>query len=175
MRSRIPLRADLSRDDMSTCRFSSREIGLYIGDSVDRRHPSIKALDIYWSPLYDGKLIMKSSSELPPLTEFNYYILVSLTRAGDRGLHGYGILQEITDLTEGLRRYALPSLYEALSALRAQGLIDLDREEPESGRLRKYFRITGLGERAMHRYFKEWERIRQKVQKVVPDLRATNA
>src|SRR5262249_31245948 len=98
--------------------------------------------------------------------------LVALAQAGKKcGLHGYGILRAIEEVTKGLRKYALPSLYEALRTLREQGLIELYREVPESGRLRKYFRITGTGERSMKDYLQEMERIQQSVRGSLPALK----
>ena len=108
------------------------------------------------------------------LTEFNYYILVALMQAGDDGLHGYGVLQSIKDVTKGLRNYALPSLYEALRAMRDYGMVELAREESENGRLRKYFRITGVGQKALHRYYDESEKIRRSVRRLVPHLKSAD-
>jgi DNA-binding PadR family transcriptional regulator len=110
-------------------------------------------------------------SEPITLTEFMYYILIALAQAGEDGIHGYGILQSIQQITKGLRNYALPSLYEALGTLRDKGLIELARQEPENGRLRKYFRITGAGEQSMRRYHDESEKIRQSVRRSVPELK----
>jgi DNA-binding PadR family transcriptional regulator len=112
--------------------------------------------------------------EPPALTEFTYYILISLAQEGEDGLHGYGILQSIKEITKGLRTYALPSLYEALGTLRDNGLIELARQEPENGRLRKYFRITGAGEGSMRRYHDESEKIRQSVRRSVPELKVAH-
>ena len=113
-------------------------------------------------------------NERPPITEFQFYILAVLAQSGDDGLHGYGILQAIESITQSLRKYALPSLYEALRALEARGLIKLDRQEPESGRLRKYFKITGEGERAARDYQAEMERIQKSVRRNAPVLKPAN-
>ena len=105
------------------------------------------------------------SREQKPLTEFQFYVLVGLAQSADGGLHGYGIVQAIEQITNGLRKYALPSLYETLRTLATRGLIELDRTEEESGRLRKYFRITGPGVRSMKDYYIESEKIQRSVRK----------
>lgn len=97
------------------------------------------------------------------ITEFQFHILVSLAKSGASGLHGYGILQSIMETTKGLRKYALPSLYEALNTLLTRGLVAIDRQEPEAGRLRKYFRLTSVGRRSMRQYYDETEVIRKSI------------
>ena len=78
----------------------------------------------------------------PPLREPTFLILTSLA-AGPR--HGYGILQDVADLSEGRVTLRAGTLYGSLDRLVEQGLVALDREEVEHGRLRRYYRITGDG------------------------------
>jgi DNA-binding PadR family transcriptional regulator len=78
----------------------------------------------------------------PPLREPTFLILTSLA-AGPR--HGYGILQDVTELSEGRVTLRAGTLYGSLDRLVEQGLVAPDREEVEQGRLRRYYRITGDG------------------------------
>jgi DNA-binding PadR family transcriptional regulator len=78
----------------------------------------------------------------PPLREPTFLILTSLA-AGAR--HGYGILQDVADLSEGRVTLRAGTLYGSLDRLVEQGLVAPDREEVEQGRLRRYYRITGDG------------------------------
>jgi PadR family transcriptional regulator len=77
-----------------------------------------------------------------PLREPTFLILTSLA-GGPR--HGYGIIQDIAELTAGRVKLRAGSLYGSLDRLVDEGLVVPDREEILSGRLRRYYRITGEG------------------------------
>lgn len=79
-------------------------------------------------------------------TEQVFLILLALA---DEPLHGYGIVQEVATLTGGRTRLKVGTLYGALDRLSAEGLLALDREEVESGRLRRYYRLTDNGAAAL--------------------------
>ena len=79
-------------------------------------------------------------------TEQVFLILLALA---DQPLHGYGIVQEVAALTGGSTQLKVGTLYGALDRLSAEGLLALDREEVESGRLRRYYRLTDSGAAAV--------------------------
>lgn len=68
-----------------------------------------------------------------------------LTALVDRPRHGYGIVQEVAHLSGGQVTLKVGTLYGALDRLTAEGLLALDRDEIESGRLRRYYRLTDSG------------------------------
>ncbi len=72
-----------------------------------------------------------------------------LTALADGPRHGYGIVREVTDLSQGRVRLKIGSLYGVLDRLEADGLIEPDREEAHDGRLRRYYRLTRDGRRAL--------------------------
>jgi DNA-binding PadR family transcriptional regulator len=76
------------------------------------------------------------------LREPTFLILTSLA-SGPR--HGYGIIQDIAELSDGRVRLRAGTLYGSLDRLVDEGLVVSDREEIENGRLRRYYRITGEG------------------------------
>lgn len=76
------------------------------------------------------------------LREPTFLILTSLAN-GPR--HGYGIIQDIAELSEGRVKLRAGTLYGSLDRLVDEGLVVPDREEIEQGRLRRYYRITGNG------------------------------
>ena len=59
--------------------------------------------------------------------------------------HGYGVIQDVTDLSEGRVTLRPGTLYGALDRLSEQGLVAVDREEIVDGRLRRYYRLTDAG------------------------------
>jgi|SRR5262245_166349 len=80
------------------------------------------------------------------LREPTFLILTSLA-SGPR--HGYGIIQDIAELSDGRVRLKAGTLYGSLDRLVEEGLVAPDREEVENGRLRRYYRITGEGRSAL--------------------------
>ena len=72
-----------------------------------------------------------------------------LTALADGPRHGYGIVGEVADLSHGRVKLKIGSLYGVLDRLATEGLIEPDREEPHDGRLRRYYRLTRDGRRAL--------------------------
>ena len=62
------------------------------------------------------------------LTEAVFYILLSLQKP----LHGYGIIQNVGELSNGRVKLAAGTLYGALNSLVEKGWIDALPENPES-------------------------------------------
>lgn len=79
----------------------------------------------------------------PALTEAVYYILLSLTQP----MHGYGIMQNVEQLSGGRVRLAPGTLYGAITSLLEKGWIAALAEEQESRK--KEYRITAAGEEAL--------------------------
>ncbi len=75
-----------------------------------------------------------------------FFVLAALA-GGPR--HGYGIVGEVAELSQGRVKLKIGSLYGVLDRLAAEGLIEPDREEPHDGRLRRYYRLTGDGRRVL--------------------------
>jgi DNA-binding PadR family transcriptional regulator len=72
-----------------------------------------------------------------------------LSALADGPRHGYGIVGEVAELSQGRVRLKIGSLYGVLDRLAAEGLIEPDREEAHDGRLRRYYRLTEDGRRAL--------------------------
>ena len=68
-----------------------------------------------------------------------------LTALADGSRHGYAIIAEVQQISQGRVRLRAGTLYTALDRLRADGLIGVDREEIVEGRLRRYYRLTPEG------------------------------
>ena len=75
----------------------------------------------------------------PALTEAVYYILLSLTRP----LHGYGIMQNVEQISNGRVKLAAGTLYGAINTLLEKGWIVALSEE--KGSRKKEYLITDQG------------------------------
>lgn len=80
------------------------------------------------------------------MREATYLILTALA-AGER--HGYGILREVEEISDGRVHLGTGTLYGALERLQHDGLVEATREEIVDGRARRYYRLTGAGLRAL--------------------------
>ena len=81
-----------------------------------------------------------------PMTGQAFFVLTALA---DGPRHGYGIVREVGDLSQGRVKLKIGSLYGVLDRLAADGLIEPDREEAHDGRLRRYYRLTRDGRQAL--------------------------
>ncbi|WP_433360375.1 PadR family transcriptional regulator [Actinoplanes sp. CA-142083] len=73
----------------------------------------------------------------------------TLTALAQAARHGYGIIQEVSRLSEGQVTLQAGTLYAALDRLAAEGLVEVDRVEKVDGRDRRYYRLTQGGVSAL--------------------------
>ncbi len=98
--------------------------------------------------------------------EATFLILTALA-AGSQ--HGYGIITDVEQISNRRVKLGAGTLYTALERLRADGLIEVDREEVVDSRLRRYYRLTGAG---AERLAEEADRLRANAQVAISRLRA---
>ncbi|WP_158841747.1 PadR family transcriptional regulator [Saccharothrix deserti] len=72
-----------------------------------------------------------------------------LTALAEEPLHGYAIVRAVEGLSEGRMVLRVGTLYGVLDRLVAEGLAEREREEVHQGRLRRYYRLTDAGVRAL--------------------------
>jgi DNA-binding PadR family transcriptional regulator len=76
------------------------------------------------------------------MQEATFLILTALA-GGSR--HGYGIITEVRQISNGLVELRAGTLYTALNRLCAEQLIEAERDEIVDNRLRRYYRLTPEG------------------------------
>jgi DNA-binding PadR family transcriptional regulator len=76
------------------------------------------------------------------MQEATFMILTALA-AGSQ--HGCGIIIDVRAISSGRVELKAGTLYAALERLRADKLIEVDREEIVDSRLRRYYRLTAKG------------------------------
>ena len=82
---------------------------------------------------------------LLPLTPAVFHILLALA---DSERHGYGIMQEITQRTEGKVRMGPGTLYGSIKRMLVDGLIEESGLRPDPAlddERRRYYRLSGFG------------------------------
>src|SRR5947209_18871064 len=86
--------------------------------------------------------------DLLPLTQPVFHILLAL--AGEER-HGYGIVQDVAEQTNGALQLGPGTLYGCLKRMLAASLIEESDERPDPAlddQRRRYYRMTELGQRA---------------------------
>ncbi|MGK5740440.1 PadR family transcriptional regulator [Micromonospora sp. URMC 103] len=81
-----------------------------------------------------------------PVREPTFLILTALA---DAPRHGYAVIEDVLRISDGRVRLRAGTLYAVLDRLRADGFIEVDREEVVQSRLRRYYRLTALGARRL--------------------------
>jgi transcriptional regulator len=85
-------------------------------------------------------------------------------------LHGYGIARRIEQVSEGVFKVTLGSLYPALQRLEKQALVAAEWKASENGRRARYYRLTAKGRSRLQAELADWEREAAAIARV---LRAT--
>ena len=81
--------------------------------------------------------------KLDPLPAAAFQILLSLA---DEELHGYGIMRQVEQQTNGRMRLGPGTLYSSIQGLLEEGLIEeVDRKTEPDAERRRYYRLTSPG------------------------------
>jgi PadR family transcriptional regulator PadR len=99
------------------------------------------------------------------MQEASFLILTALAGGSQ---HGYAIITDVEQISEGRVQLKAGTLYAALDRLTGEGLVEPDREEIVDNRLRRYYRITGAG---AERLTQEAGRLRANAHAALPRLR----
>ena len=76
--------------------------------------------------------------------------------------HGYRIAQKIKERSDGVLDFKEGTLYPALHKLQNESLVE-SYESVESGRTRRYYRITQSGHKALNKDRAEWRQLSRAV------------
>ena len=93
-----------------------------------------------------------------PMTETGFYILLCLQQP----MHGYGIVQQVEQLTDGEIRLSPGTMYGTLSKMEKDRIISFVREEEK----RKIYCITELGREVLQMEMRQIERLFRNVKEV---------
>ena len=115
---------------------------------TDHRETStISRVDIVATRRYSSMAKNRNPDDFLPLTPAAFHILLALA---DRERHGYDIMREVDERTEGKIRMGPGTLYGSIKRMLSDGLVEeLDeRPDPElDDERRRYYRLTDFGYR----------------------------
>lgn len=84
--------------------------------------------------------------------------LLVLSLLAGEDMYGYQIITELARRSENVFEMKEGTLYPVLHGLWKEGQVECYEREAASGRVRKYYRLTGKGRRELKREREEWER-----------------
>lgn len=82
-------------------------------------------------------------------------LVLAILAEGDS--YGYAIIKRVTELSGGHLQWTDGMLYPVLHRLERQGLVAAKWREAESGRQRKYYRITKDGRTQLAAQRQQWQ------------------
>lgn len=92
-------------------------------------------------------------------------LILSLLRR--KPMYGYEIATTVHQETDGTFTWREGSLYPSLHKMQKDGLIVGEWEEKETGRKRRYYRITPKGEQALREKMQSWTELCQAVNRIL--------
>ncbi len=84
-------------------------------------------------------------------------IILSILACGES--YGYAILQRIEDLSDGQLSWDDSTLYPVLHRMENEGLLTSSWRRAETGRRRKYYRLTTDGRKVLESEKRQWLRV----------------
>lgn len=82
-------------------------------------------------------------------------------------LHGFGIARRIEQVSRGVFKVTLGSLYPALQRLERTGLVEAEWRASESGRRARYYSLTAAGRRQLSAEQKDWQRVSAAITRIL--------
>lgn len=93
-------------------------------------------------------------------------IPIILSVLAEKESYGYEIIQRVKELSNGKIEWGDGTLYPVLHKLEKKGLLQSDWKTAESGRRRKYYRISNDGKRELATEKENWTIINEVIQKL---------
>jgi transcriptional regulator len=91
-------------------------------------------------------------------------LVLAILTEGDS--YGYAILQRVRALSGGALEWTDGMLYPVLHRLERSGLVEARWERAESGRRRKYYRVTEAGREQLAEERRQWKTVDEALGKI---------
>lgn len=110
-----------------------------------------------------------AESDPLPLLQGTVDLLVLRTLA--RGpTHGYGIATLVRERTHGLLHIEDAALYQSLHRLERRGLVDAEWRASDNNRRARYYELTAIGRKHLHKETANWRRYTFAVEAVLGEV-----
>ncbi|CDD62361.1 putative transcriptional regulator [Clostridium sp. CAG:505] len=94
-------------------------------------------------------------------------MLMLLSLLAEKDCYGYEIIKEISARSQNVFQFKEGTLYPVLHRMESQNLVKSYRAKTESGKERKYYRITATGKAQLAEEKKQWETFCGSVERVI--------
>ena len=91
-------------------------------------------------------------------------LVLAILAEGDS--YGYAILKRVRELSGGQLEWTDGMLYPVLHRLERAGLVESQWEKTESGRRRKYYRVTQAGRKQLAEERRQWRAVDETLRKL---------
>jgi PadR family transcriptional regulator, regulatory protein PadR len=92
-------------------------------------------------------------------------LVLAILAEGDS--YGYAILQRVRELSGGELEWTDGMLYPVLHRLERSGLVESRWEKAETGRRRKYYRVTRAGQEQLADERRQWRTVDRTLRKIL--------
>lgn len=108
--------------------------------------------------------LAKKPESFLPLSQATYYILLSLREIR----HGYGIMQDVEEVSKGEVTLGPGTLYGALGKLEKQKVIE--KAAVQDDERRKYYQLTNLGKEVLQLEFSRLKSLVENSSDIIKEL-----
>ena len=84
-------------------------------------------------------------------------MILAILKRGEN--YGYRIIQSVREISGGEMDWSEPMLYPVLQRLERDGLVSSQWKTTESGRFRRYYRLTKQGAEELNRDLAQWKTV----------------
>src|ERR1051326_8202506 len=129
---------------------ASRRVSFLIRHQFRRRRRPVDTVlltSILLADILVQDIVNMQPESLLPLPTAVFHILIAVA---DRERHGYSIMQDVAQRTEGKVQLSAGTLYSSIRRMLEQGLIEELSESPDptsADERRRYYRLTRFGKR----------------------------
>jgi transcriptional regulator len=95
--------------------------------------------------------------------------LLILRTLAKGSMHGWGISQQIQQISQDVLQINQGSLYPALHRLEQQGLVEAEWGNSENNRQAKFYQLTREGRKQLTEETRNWQRLSGAVARVLAD------
>lgn len=96
--------------------------------------------------------------------------MLVLSVLSEKEMYGYQIIQELQVRSDNVFSLKEGTLYPLLHSMEKSKFLETFWEQTESGRKRKYYRITKLGRKELASQLAQWDTFSEAVHKVVTSV-----